>query len=155
MIDGADSNTSLTKRMTLLKREVAAVLGKVGAREYADRRADQHADHGHDDAAVDGIQQPPRRARRRRHCGKQLQRHAGKAARQQCPQNGAQAGKPDERGEQRQAQGRRVARLAHLPSVHTVDSARRSRRSSMKRAAAITVNVMRNSNTPSAINEEV
>src|SRR5206468_6668876 len=133
----------------------AGVLRKIGAGEHADRTADENADHGHDHAAVDRAQQSAAAAGGRRHGGEQLKRHARQAVADERPENGAEKEQPDGGREAGEAECQDVGELADRAAVHTDDSARRSRRSSMKRAAAITVKVMKNNSAASAIREEL
>src|SRR5213078_1776843 len=132
----------------------AGVLRKIGAGEHADRTADEDTDQGHDHAAVDRVQQSAAAAGGRRHGGEQLERHARQAVADERPENGPEKEQPDGGREAGEAERQDVGELADRATVHTEDSARRSRRSSMKRAAAITEKVMRNS-APSAISEEL
>ena len=66
---------------------VAAVLGHVGAGEDADRRADDDAHHGQDQAADDGVGEAAGAARRRRVLGEDRQREAGEAVPQKRRQD--------------------------------------------------------------------
>ena len=71
------------KRTTRGQFVVAAVFGHVGAGEDAERRADQHRDRGHDQAADDRVEQAAGRAGRRRHFGEHRERQAAEAFPQQ------------------------------------------------------------------------
>ena len=75
---------------------MAAVFGEIGADQHADRRADAHAQHRHDDRANDGIGEAARgRARRRRHFGEDAEVQAGEAVPQQREQDEAEPGEAE------------------------------------------------------------
>src|SRR6185437_6077494 len=133
----------------------APVFREVGSRQHADGRADQDAEHGHDGAAVQGIEQTALAAGRRGHFGEQMPRHAGQSMRQQGPQDRRQAGQARQGGHRGQREESAVFRLAQRPPVHAADPPRRSNRRSMACAAAITVKVIKNNSSPRAISEEV
>src|SRR5205823_14061472 len=91
----------------------------------------------------------------RRHGGEQLERHARQAVADERPENGPEKEQPDGGREAGEAERQDVGELADRATVHTEGSPRRSRRSSMNRAAAITEKVTRNNSAPSAISEEL
>src|ERR1700688_5074098 len=71
------------------------------------------------------------------------------------PQQRTQTGQSGQRRDQRQREKCAVLEFAEGAPVHTAVPTRRSSLRSMACAAAITVNVIRNSSSPSAISEEV
>src|SRR5262249_18568823 len=123
--------------------------------QHADGSADQYPDERHDDAAVDGIQDSAATTGRWSVLREQRYGHSGEAAGDQGPQDCAEEEQTHRGSEPGQAQGNDVGDFTNEAPVHTDESARRSSRSSMKRAAAMTVKVMRNNSAPSAINDEV
>ena len=73
---------------------------------------------------------------------------------QQRPQERAEQQQSDQGRDPREPEGERIDDLAKEALAHTEESARRSSRSNMMRAMAITEKVMTNSSAPSAISEE-
>src|SRR5262249_11075585 len=82
-------------------------------------------------------------------------RHSRDAILDQRPQDRDQKRKANQRRHAGQGQRRYVRDLASKAPAHTEDKARLSSLRSMKRAAAMTVNVIRNSSAPSATSDEV
>src|SRR5882757_5706643 len=134
---------------------IPAVLREVSPRKHADRRADQDPQQRHRAAAVDGIEQSPLAAGRRGHLGKYAPGQARHAVRYQGPEDRGQTGKSGQGGDQGQRQKYAVFDLSQQAPIHATAPERRSSLRSMACANAITVNVMRNSNSPRAIREEV
>ena len=75
--------------------------------------------------------------------------------RYQGPQDRGEASKADCSSQHGQGEEGPVAEAAHESLVHSAPLDCRSRRRSIACASAITVNVIRNSSSPSAINDEV
>src|SRR5262249_2361230 len=100
-------------------------------------------------------QQSPARARRRGHRREDLARHAAEAVLDERVEDRAEKEQADGGREPREAEREDIGELTDRVALHTEESARRSRRSSMKRAAAITEKVMRKSSAPSAMSAEV
>src|ERR1017187_6445222 len=134
---------------------ILAVFRQIRPREHADRRTDQNTEQRHDGAAVQRIEQSAPAAGRRRHLRKKIPGHAGDAMGYQRPQDRRQASEPRKGRNQRQSQEGAVFNLAETAPVHSVSDARRSILRSIAWAAAMTENVIRNSNNPNAISDEV
>ena len=91
---------------------VAAVLGHVGAGQHAERRAEQHREHGEDQAADDRVEQAAGAARRRRHLGEHRERQSAHALHHENKQDEHEPGQAEDRGPDRQRRRQAVAASA-------------------------------------------
>ena len=137
---------------------ILAVFRQVGASQHAERRADGDADHRHDQAADDRIQETAVAARRRRHLREDVERQPCEALPEQHHENHEQSRQADGRGRDAQAQphgvsatsrgSRKRRACGYLPAWI-------SSRISMSLAIARTTKVIMNKIRPSAISDEV
>ena len=149
------------KRTTMVSLRVAPILGHVGAGQHAERRAEQHREHGEDQAADDRVQQPAGAARRRRHLGEDREREPAHALHDQHQQDEHEPGQAESGARRSRAQspddpasvfGDSAESLLRLPSYFPSFCAIRI---SMSLAAASTTKVMKNRMRPRAMSEAV
>ena len=109
---------------------VAAIFSHVGAGQNAERRADQHRDDRHHQAAGDRIEQTAGRPRRRRHFGEDRKREAAEAFPQQHRQNDHQPAQAETRRPVGEPHGDDVAASALCiePGIHCQAPTRAFRR---------------------------
>ena len=100
--DGGGAEEDVVHEADDLRRlVVAAIFRHIGSGQNAERRADERREHGHDQAADDGVQQTALRERRRRRHGEDIDAEPAEAFEKQLEQ--------DEHERAKAERGRRVA----------------------------------------------